>query len=209
MEMELYHVHTSDNQDNKWIVNNTIKVTKDFDSKMFKRQQNFCQCIKDENGEIILMDEYMSNLLYEINDVRVLKSDNLEQVKQILNIVRQFMYNGDFFRMEMALENCRKDHFEELPSRLHSMYLCDKDGLEYWKDVITLSNPNKDISVYKVLVNGTVFKTNEDLLPYTIQTYSEAYNTSFSYWKPKFKNTKPETNEYLCQGNIKVLEKIK
>lgn len=211
-EMELYHVHTTGNQDNKWIVNNTIKVTKDFDSKMFKRQQNFCQNFKINNGEeikILSGEYYITNLLNQMKNAKVVMGEDFEMLKKVLEMASQNMYMGNFFKNEMALENCRKEYFADLPSRLHSIYLCDKDSLEYWSDQLYLSNPGKKIEVYKVLVDGTIFKSNEDLLPYSSQTYSEAYQTSFSYWHPKFKNTRPENNEYLCQGNIKVLEKIK
>ena len=41
-EMELYHIHKlGNNYDKNWSVNNTINVSPNFNSEMFKRQMNF------------------------------------------------------------------------------------------------------------------------------------------------------------------------
>ena len=95
-----------------------------------------------------------------------------------------------------------------MPSRLHSIYLCDEDGLEYWTDIIS-KNRKEEIEVFKVLANGKIFKTNEQLLPNEGFSYEEAYNSAFSYWHPKFKDVPNYTNEYLMQGTVKVLSKLK
>ena len=45
-EMELYHIHKLGNSyDKKWRVNNTINVSPNFNSEMFKRQMNFSQSV--------------------------------------------------------------------------------------------------------------------------------------------------------------------
>ena len=66
-------------------------------------------------------------------------SVSIEDLKAISNLLRTYFaltYEADFFKREAALEDCRKVYDITLPSRLHSIYLCDEDGLEYWKDIL-------------------------------------------------------------------------
>ena len=62
---------------------------------------------------------------------------------------------------------------------------------------------------YEVLVTGKIFKTNEQLLPDEEANYGDDYNQAFKYWYPKFKDVHECTNEYLTQGKIKILSKVK
>ena len=62
---------------------------------------------------------------------------------------------------------------------------------------------------YKVLVTGKIFKTNEQLLTDEEANYGDEYNQEFKYWQPKFTHVHEWTNEYLAQGNIKILSKVK
>ena len=62
---------------------------------------------------------------------------------------------------------------------------------------------------YKVLVTGKIFKTNEQLLPDEEANYGDDYNQAFKYCHPKFKDVHECTNEYLAQGKIKILSKVK
>lgn len=210
-EIELYHIHKKNNFDRKWQINNMIKVNENFNSIMNQRQMNFSQIIALKENDTLSKTNYtlyLTNFYSRIKDLNSVRASDLEELKKLLEIGYQMSYNADFFKRESALENCRKDYNDKLPSRLHSIYLCDKDGLEYWTD--TISKQKKDeVQIFKVLVEGNTFKTNEQLIPNEISTYEETYNNAFKYWKPKFKSVPNYTNEYLAQGNIKILTKIK
>ena len=210
-EMELYHIHKKNELDKKWKEKNIIKVDEKFDSVMNQRQQRFSQLMIINNGieqEPINYSICLAQYFNRIKDLRIIKKEDLEELKKLLEIGYQMSFNADFFKRETALETCRKDHFSDIPSRLHSIYLCDEDGLEYWKDIISKNN-SEEIEVFKVLANGKTFKTNEQLLPCEFLDYGDTYNSAFSYWNPKFRDVPNYTNEYLTQGTIKVLEKIK
>lgn len=211
MEQELYHIHKKNNKDRQFEVNNIIKVKNDFKSTMAERHMDFSQMIEAPIfGEIctINFDMYLAGYLDKINNMKIIKGSDLEELKCLIQKAYQMSFNANFFKREQALETCRLMHKPELPSRLHSMYLCDEDGLEYWKD--TISNKDYDkIEVYRVLADGNIFKSNEQLLPNEILTYESAINESFKYWNPKFKNVSSESNEYLVQGNVKILERKK
>ena len=209
-ELELYHIHKKNETDKKWQEKNIIKINENFNSIMNKRHQRFSQLIiyddEFQHGKTSF-HLYLADYYSRIQNLKVIKNDDLEELKKLLEIGYEMSYNATFFKDETALENCRRDNFVELPSRLHSLYLCDSDGIEYWKDVISKEN-KEEVEVFKVLASGKIFKTNEQLLPNEFLDYSEAYNSAFSYWKPKFKNVPNYTNEYLIQGTVKILEKI-
>lgn len=208
---ELYHIHTQNDKDQIWKPNKTIVVTKKFDSVMNQRHQNFSQMMYFSDGEnpsLTNYSYYVADYFNRIKDAKIVKREELDELKRLLEIGYQMSYNADFFKREAALESCRVDNYSSLPSRLHSIYLCDKDGLEYWEDTISKNHKEK-VEIFEVEVNGNVFKTNEQLLPREVGTYEEAYEDSHSYWHPRFIDTPNFTNEYLAQGEIKVLNKVK
>ena len=116
----------------------------------------------------------------------------------------QISFRSNEFKRENALENFRLNKFSNLPSRLHSVYLTDEKGIDTWIEKFG----NAKLTLYRVEAEGTIFKTNEQLIPDERLTYQEAYDASYRYWNPNFKKVPENTNEYLAQGKIKVLEKI-
>lgn len=213
MEKELFHVHVDEknNKNHKWKVNNIITVGADFDSIMSKRHNSFNSCVDTVDGnthELMPIYQYIASVFVQINDDTVIKGEKLELIKEMLLNCYNIVYNDNFFKREAGLEECRKDNFSSSPSRLHSIYLCDKDGLEYWTDAISMCR-TKDVSIFKVLADGNIFKSNEQLLPVETCTYGQTYSGAFKYWNPKFDSVPSCTNEYLVQGKVKVLECIK
>ena len=206
MESELYHIHLKGNKDFKWQVGNTINIDKTFDSVMNQRQQEFCQLVNVNNINV-QYSNYLTQYFAKIQNKISIKKEELEELKSLLEAGYRLSYNANFFKRETSLEDCRKDNYSSLPSRLHSIYLCDKDGLEYWQD--TIVPQNRESEVFKVYVTGIIFKTNEQLLPLETETYGGTYNAAFKYWNPKFKNVPNHANEYLTQGKIKILSKVK
>lgn len=207
-EMELYHIHKLGNSyDRKWSVNNTINVSQNFNSEMFKRQMNFSQSIFFD-GKMRNFYELLPNYIEYLSSTNSVSIEELRAISELLRTSFAMSYKADFFKREAALEDCRKDYDITLPSRLHSIYLCDEDGLEYWKDTLEECSPN-GFDAYKVLVTGKIFKTNEQLLPDEEASYGDVYNQAFKYWHPKFKDVPGYTNEYLAQGEIKILSKVK
>lgn len=97
---------------------------------MNQRQQNFCQLILLDNNEVQYF-LYLAQYYDEIKNKTSIKQEDLEELKYLLKAGYQLSYNANFFKRETSLEDCRKDNYSSLPSRLHSIYLCDKDGLEY------------------------------------------------------------------------------
>ena len=139
-EIELYHIHKKNDFDKKWQVNNIIKINDKFNSIMNQRQMNFSQIMAYQENENLMRTNYylyLAKFYNRIKDLKSVRTDDLEELKKLLEIGYQMSYNADFFKRESALENCRRDYNDNLPSRLHSIYLCDKDGIDYWMDTIS------------------------------------------------------------------------
>lgn len=204
MEMELYHIHKKGIKDHKWKVNNTLIIDKTFESRMNERRNSFNQNVWISDGinkELLNNEQYLFNVVENINQF------TKKELEEILRSNIQLTFNANLFKRETAMEDYRKDNKIELPSRLHSLYLCDRDGLEYWSEMISEFNTH-EIEVFKVYADGLIFKTNEQLIPLETSDYQTTYSESRKYWNPKFKDVPYYTNEYLTQGKIKVIEKI-
>lgn len=206
-EIELYHIHKKTYMNAKWIEKGFINIDDKFNSIMNQRQQNFSQTLQIENQQYNY-DIYLFQYLEDIKNLKIVKKDDLEELKELLRVGLNMSYQANFFKREAALEDCRKEHYSELPSRLHCIYLCDYDGLEYWNNIISNSG-KEEVEIFRVLAQGKIFKTNEQLLPLETETYGGTYNAAFKYWNPKFKNVPNHANEYLTQGKIKILSKVK
>lgn len=111
----------------------------------------------------------------------------------------------NIYNRENALEEYRKQHFPNLPSRLHSIWLTDDIGKDFWKKSL-----GENTISYKVLVSGNLFKSSHEFIPDDRLNVKEMYDSSEYYWNPIFKNELEERHtEYLFQGKLKILEKIK
>lgn len=201
-KMELYHIHKHNNYDKLWKPYREITVSENFKSIMSKRYNDFTTSMiieEDQNKILLNFHDYLLTLLSSKTQI------NRQEFQKILQIAYQTSYFSNMFKRETALENYRKNNFNFLPSRLHSIYLTDEKGVSYWIDALDA----KDYDLYRVEVTGNIFKTNEQLLPDETLSYKDAYENSFNYWHPNFKKVPDNTNEYLVNGKIKILEKIK
>ena len=106
---------------------------------------------------------------------------------------------------EMAMEEYRKENCINLPSRLHSLYACSEEGIDFWATQIR----DNDVDIYRIDVFDEPFLSNEALLPAEELCYGDKVKASYKYFKPNKKDLNPITNEYLVQGKVKVLEKVK
>lgn len=207
-KQELYHIHKIVGNDSKgkfWKKSKEIIVDDKFKNDMLKRYNDFTTSMKlDADGEMINLNihDYLTAILFNLNNgINYSKSE----LKQFINLAYHASYYGNMFKRETALENYRKDNVSSLPSRLHTVYLTDEKGIDYWVKALGTSTYN----LYRVEAVGDIFKTNEQLIPDERLSYIDAYESSYNYWHPNLKKVPDYTNEYLVKGKIKVLEKIK
>lgn len=206
---ELYHIHKIEGKDSVgefWKENKEIKVDDKFKNGMLKRYNEFTTKMKasDVEGNIIDINihDYLVRVLFKLNSGRVFSKKELEE---ILKLSYRVSYYGNMFKRETALENYRKDNVSTLPSRLHTIYLTDEKGIDYWVNALQTDN----YTLYRVEASGEIFKTNEQLIPDEELSYKDVYESAYNYWHPNFKHVPDYTNEYWVKGKVKVLEKIK
>ena len=215
-EMELYHVHIFNKENRKWKENKKIIIPSDFESGMYRRHISFTQSAimpTFEGLEQIMYTSIIQNAYQQIVNIhnpRELSREQLEGLKEILENSYLYLSEANMFKRESALEKYRQDYCQDLPSRLHSIYLCDEAGLSFWEKTLAPLSRDGDISVFKVRAKGNIFQTNEQLLPFETNDFETAYKEAFHYWNPGEKaKLYPEQNEHLVQGEIQILKRMK
>lgn len=197
-KQELYHIHKKGFHDKIWHKSALINIRENFKNGMYRRFNDFTVAIP--------VEEYANINLYDL--ILLLKQTNeldMETMYQLIDYAYRITFNANQFKRENALENYRKDNCTTKPSRLHSVYLTDEAGIDSWIRKLGV----EDIELFRVEAEGKIFKTNEIFIPDENLNYSEVYEASYNYWNPNFKKAPKDSNEYLVQGKIKVLEKIR
>lgn len=124
----------------------------------------------------------------------------------MLKTAKAFLQSYALVQREMILEMVREQFYKELPSRSKAIYLCKKEQLEYWKNTIAVNQ--KFYEVFKVNASGTIFKSNDSLLPDDSMSIMNTFIQAQKYWDANFNNIEEKETEYLFVGKIKVLEKV-
>ena len=75
--------------------------------------------------------------------------------------------------------------------------------MNYWMD--ELKDDNK-LELYKVSIEGNLYKFDENFLPDDSLTYEEKIKMAKKYWESE--NTDSNNNEYLFQRKIKIIKKL-
>ena len=103
---------------------------------------------------------------------------------------------------ELGLENSRINNCRNLPSRMHSMYLCDFNSLDYW--MLSLQD---NCELYEMNLNGNIFRSNASFLPQKPKSIKSVQKNAYKYWNPKNERN-IELDEYLFQGTANIIRKI-
>lgn len=196
--MELYRIQKSKEDSNLWKEKNTIEINEDFQNIIYKSMQDFTTSVEIEEGKFINLGDLIKILASTRQLDRKTKNELIEYAHTVVS-------NAEVFKRENALEAYRKLRAAIRPSRLHSVHLTDENGIEYWAHKLG----NEEIELFRVSVEGNIFKTSPLLLPDKTLSYEKTIEQAYSYWYPEFSKIPNDANEYLVQGKIKVLEKIR
>ena len=217
--MELYHIHMRGTKDKMYIPGKEIIVNDTFNNKLYECAYNSSYTATRDDFPYLfkLMDmlhEYMN--LYPIGKqapfselLDCLSASDMDKVPEIerLNVLKEsftMLRRADLAKRELAMEEFRKDAYPNIPSRMHCLYACNEQGLEYWTKRI----PEQNIEVLRIDPMEEPFHTNEQLLPDISLSYNDTYDASKRYFRPKEKDINTETDEFLVKGRVKILEKI-
>lgn len=130
-----------------------------------------------------------------------------EEIKSLSTI----LWNYGFSMRELGYEICRQLYYKEEPSRLTSMFLCEKP--EEAKEYLSTSRSKgkmTDAKVVGVKLNGKLLKTSNRFNLRHGKSVDEFIEQAHDYWKgvgDDFPYT--ETIEYLFEGMAEIVEIIR
>lgn len=215
--MELYHLHLKGNYDRMYKKNSEFIIDKNkFNNRLYNQIYNMNATVDASRYQQMIeqFNCYLSNaglpqLPNKVNLGEFLGfallygASNKEWINMLTDAKKIILAEGMNIR-EMAMEEYRKENCDNIPSRLHSLYACSEEGIDFWKTKIR----DNDVDVYRIDVLDEPFVSNEILLPAESLCYGDKKKASYKYFNPKKKDLNPATNEYLVQGKVKILEKV-
>ncbi|CCY47058.1 putative uncharacterized protein [Firmicutes bacterium CAG:822] len=194
----MYHIHTPNKYDEMWQEGNELIIDDNFYSECGLSIPYFNTDVVCSNGSLISIVGPLRKYLDE-----GIEKLTMEEIKTIFEDVYRILYNNNRTKCEAALEICRREKFKLCPSRLHSLWVTDKDNLDYWLNILN----GKEI--YELNLTGTLFKTSDIYIPDDNLSLVQAIKAAESYWNPNFTEEAEEKKEYLFQGTALIKRKIK
>lgn len=125
----MYHYHRLGIYDDIWQVGNEIIVDDNFNSYCGSIIDKFSTAVEYKNGLVPLeriIDKYLDDIGIENVD--------LKTITNLLKASSAIITKADMYNRELMLEKYRKENNPKLPSRLHSIWLADKESLNFWKE---------------------------------------------------------------------------
>lgn len=186
----LLHFNHRDRHTDIWVPGNELVIDANYTSEC-------CDVLHDRS-------EFIIKTYLEAR-----KEDDREKYWQAYDVLRQTKnFIGEVFQREVALEILRILKYPDLPSRKHSLFLCDEKSKRHWKDSLDLCN-GIGLDLFVVSVTGKLFKSSDVFIPCGYGSLDKTLEDSKKYWEPDFKTKVEDAQaEYLFQGNVKILKKI-
>ncbi len=196
---EMYHYHRGRYYNDIWKVGKEIIVDESFNSSLGMILSEFDTSVICKNGNLVSFDSVIEECLkHSIEDW------NSIYVQRIAEKARRLILQMSIYNRELALERYRLEHCPELPSRLHSLWFCDQDGLDFWKNQL---GEECKLQLFRVSLDGELFCSSDYWLPNRKLCVDQMYQEASLYWNPPY--TEASDREYLFQGKVKVLEQLR
>ena len=195
----MYHYHRLSIHDDSWKSGNILTVDSSFDS-------HFSSILKKFGTDVITADQSRQSfdriIKYYIEEM----NPDREMLIKLLTAAREIIRYANIYKREFALEEYRKIHYPHLPSRKHSIWVADKKQIEFWRTQFE----NSELELFQISLTGTLFKSSDKFIPDDELDIEESMQAAEKYWNPIFTTEEEENKaEFLFQGKVKILEKIK
>lgn len=201
-DKKMYHFHNTRIYNDIWKPNNEIIIDDNFNTSFTGILEKYDTSVMTQSGDRSAFNNVINYYLEHEPDK--------ETYIRILKEAKRIIYESNIFKRELALETVRKEKHPDLPSRKHVIWLCDEKQLDFWKEALSEYTPKKDLNLFEVSVTGNLFKTSDSFLPNNYSNYETNLQEAENYWDPVFKTEEDEkTAEYLFQGKVKILKKLK
>ena len=214
--MPLFHLHTLDSHDELYAPNKEIIVDNSFNNRMY----DSIYTNLNPSYTAITFPETFSKINRELENVsnKEIKIMNLDEIinfikffgcsdkelKTLFNISSTLLQQQRTALDELAYERCRETNFSDRPSRLHSMFACSEEGIQYWLNEMK----SKRVDVYQIEVEQEPFLTNPSLLPDSHLYLCDKVIAARKYFNPVGIREDDHTNEYLVRGRVILKDKI-
>lgn len=193
----MFHIHTSNQYDELWQEGNELVIDNNFNSICGLSIAYFNTDIICSNDELASLEGYLKSYLTE-----GVENLDINLIKKLLEDSYRIIYNANRCKCEAALEICRRKKFKSYPSRLHSIWVTDKDNLDYWLNILTGK------TIFELELTGILFKTSDLYIPDSHLSLGESIDTAETYWNPIFTREALDKREYLFQGKALIKRKI-
>lgn len=199
--MELFHIHRHNSFDELYQEGKSFIVGKDYNAM----GKNFMSVNPTEMCLPVGYDYQNVDYFYLLMP-EMLQTMSSEDKKLLLCDLRRYLYNKKVDDRELILEQVRISLNKDLPSRYKCMWLADEKSLNKWLSILY----KEQYDVFKVDVDGKLFKSSNSMLPDPTESHSVMYDQAYTYWNATEKElSKKDDVEYLFEGEVKLLKRVK
>ena len=174
----------------------------------FGKEWNYqAQRVFNTNYRMEGAENGMAELFLDAKIKKKKKKLKLEEMKSICNI----LFNYGFSMRELGYEICRQKYYKDEPSRLTSMFLCEKaEEAKCYLTTAQQKGKDTDPKVVGVKLNGKLLKTSNSFNRRDGKSIDEFIEQAHDYWKgvgDDFNDAK--SVEYLFEGTAEIVEIIR
>lgn len=191
---QFFHIKRKESLSNEWEVGNKFH----WDS----RKNHFIENIYSMD---LRFPDTSSRVSYRKAYETLLKLPDVVKEKRLFSYFdfTNFALNKTSMMLrEMALENYRRDFCPELPSRSRAIWVCKKDGVEYWKRALQTYNT----VTLKLKLNGVMHVASEKSLYSDVLNVYQYMDQAKKYWAKN--QSWSQDSEGVFDGEIEILEVI-
>ena len=194
----MFHIHTPNEYDEIWQEGKELIIDDTFYSECGLSIPYFNTNVVCSGGSLVSLADLLQKYLADDHNQLTPKA-----VQTILKDAYRIILNANRTKCEAALEICRREKFQLCPSRLHSIWVTDKDNLDYWLNIL------RGKEIFELDLTGNLFKTSDVYIPDNNLTIAQAIKVAESYWNPTFTEEAEKKKEYLFQGKALIKRKVK
>jgi hypothetical protein len=137
--------------------------------------------------------------LQDLKFFNLFLSDSLQQsgeyLEQSIKVVRELLF--EFYRQKVCPTR---------PSRLHCIWLCEKDYVDnWWKEF----EDCEDKYILEVNATGELFQADGGYVTYNVTQFSDFVALATKYWGGKpFEDPKKRQTELLFIGELEIVNRL-